>query len=124
LIKYHVNLLLNGHIHAYQRTKNVAGNVTTPTGPVHITIGAGGRKADAPFQNEEPESWLERRDATMYGYGTIMIFNATHAEWKWVPLSPSEEHDYNIVSLPEDTRLWGLSFFDLHEYLLSSNYLI
>ena len=99
LIKYHVNLLFNGHIHAYQRTKNVAGNETTPTGPMHITIGAGGRKADAPFQNEEPEPWLARRDAAMYGYGRIKIFNATHAEWKWIPLSPSELHDYNLVSL-------------------------
>jgi acid phosphatase type 7 len=98
LIKYNVNLLLNGHIHAYQRTKNVAGNVTTPTGPVHITIGAGGRNADAPFQNEEPETWLARRDAAMYGYGRIKIFNATHAEWKWVPLSQADDHDFNLVS--------------------------
>lgn len=98
MIKYNVNVVMNGHIHAYQRTHMVAGNVTTPEGPLHITIGAGGRNCDAPFQNEEPEPWIAVRDASMYGYGRLEIFNHTHAEWKWVPLSASDLHDYNEVN--------------------------
>jgi acid phosphatase type 7 len=39
MIKYNVNVVLNGHIHAYQRTHMVAANVTTPEGTMHITIG-------------------------------------------------------------------------------------
>jgi hypothetical protein len=109
LVKYNVNAVLNGHIHAYQRTKNVAFNDTTPTGPMHITIGAGGRQCDAPFQNEEPESWIAKRDASMYGYGRITIFNDTHAEWKWIPLSASEKHDYNQVQGHDDLHLPALN---------------
>ncbi|KAL3923683.1 MAG: hypothetical protein SGILL_001517 [Bacillariaceae sp.] len=105
LVKYHVNVVFNGHIHAYQRTEYVAFNETTPTGPMHITIGAGGRNADAPFQNEEPEPWIAKRDESMYGYGRFKICNATHAEWKWVPLSPSDEHDFNVVKGHTDVHL-------------------
>ena len=105
LVKYNVNAVLNGHIHAYQRTEYVAFNETTPTGPMHITIGAGGRQCDAPFQNEEPESWIAKRDASMYGYGRMTIFNETHAEWKWIPLSASEKHDYNQVQGEDDVHL-------------------
>jgi acid phosphatase type 7 len=105
LVKYSVNVVFNGHIHAYQRTHNVAFNETVPTGPMHITIGAGGRDCDAPFQNEEPESWIATRDASMYGYGRFSISNETHAEWKWVPLSQSDQHKYNEVKGHDEIHL-------------------
>ncbi len=105
LVKYNVNVVFNGHIHAYQRTNYVAFNKTTVTGPMHITIGAGGRNCDAPFQNEEPESWIATRDASMYGYGRLTIFNETHADWRWVPLSPSELHEYNKVQDHDEVHL-------------------
>ena len=41
-VEYHVNLVLTGHIHAYQRTDYVAFGNLTDTGSMHITIGAGG----------------------------------------------------------------------------------
>lgn len=89
LVKHNVNVVFNGHIHAYQRTANVAMGKLDPRGPIHITIGAGGRQCDAPFKNETAEEWIVSRDASYYGYGTFAIFNRTHAEWKWIPLSPS-----------------------------------
>jgi len=107
-VKYHVNLVLTGHIHAYQRTDYVAFGNLTDTGPMHITVGAGGRKADAPFTNKEPEEWLKVRDASMYGYGRLTIYNATHAEWRWIPISPSELHDYNEVKGEDDLHLPSL----------------
>lgn len=108
MIQYHVNVVLTGHIHAYQRTDYVAYNSTTPTGPMHITIGAGGRKCDAPFKNKEPEKWLMKRDASMYGYGRLVIENITHAEWRWIPIAPSELHDYNQVKGDEELHLPSL----------------
>jgi len=104
-VNYHVNLVLTGHIHAYQRTDYIAFGNLTETGPMHITIGAGGRKADAPFTNKEPEEWLKVRDASMYGYGRLTIENATHAEWRWIPIAPSELHDYNQVKGEDDLHL-------------------
>ncbi|KAL3945683.1 MAG: hypothetical protein SGBAC_000251 [Bacillariaceae sp.] len=89
LVKYHVNFVLTGHIHAYLRTGKVAMGERSDKGPVHITIGAGGRQCMAGFQNEDPEDWVEARDASFFGYGRIDIRNSTHAEWRWIPLSAS-----------------------------------
>ena len=75
----------------------------------HITIGAGGRKCDAPFTNKEPEEWIKARDASMYGYGRITIHNETHAEWRWIPIAPSELHDFNQVRGEDDLKLPSLN---------------
>ena len=108
MIEHHVNIIFTGHIHAYQRTDYVAFNATIPTGPMHITIGAGGRACAAPFTNKEPEQWLMKRDATMYGYGRFVIENATFAEWQWIPISPSEKQDYNQVRGKDELHLPSL----------------
>jgi NADPH-dependent ferric siderophore reductase len=77
------------------RTTTVAFGQVDPRGPMHVTVGAGGRKCEAPFKNEEPEPWLEVRDATVYGYGMFRIANHTHAEWDWVHTGHNEKREYN-----------------------------
>lgn len=104
LVEYKANLVFNGHIHAYQRTTNVAFGNVTDTGPMHIVMGAGGRAAAAPFLNEEPEDWVVVRDATIYGYGLLVLCNKTHARWDWVHTGTESDHNvvwkHNNVSLP------------------------
>lgn len=103
LVQHKANLIFNGHIHAYQRTKNVAMGNLTKTGPVHIVMGAGGRAAAAEFLNPEPEEWIEMRDATIYGYGLLELYNKTHAHWDWVHTGNSSDHNAvwrQNVSLP------------------------
>lgn len=95
LVKYKVNLVFNGHIHAYLRTKPVAFGKASKTGPIHIVLGAGGRAAKADFLHDEPEEWVEMRDATIYGYGLLEICNRTHARWDWV--HTGQEGDHNVV---------------------------
>lgn len=119
-VDYNVNVVFSGHIHAYQRTANVVMDKLDETGPLHITIGAGGRKCDAPFKSEEPEHWVVKRDASFYGYGRFQIFNATHAEWKWIPLSPSDKHDYNQVK-GEDIHLPQL---DHDKHIVENQYFL
>jgi len=96
-VQYKVNLVVTGHIHAYQRTKNVALDKEDPTGPVHLVVGAGGRQVKAKFFQEEPEPWVAVRDATRYGYGTLEIFNKTHALWEWIITGESEYQSCNVV---------------------------
>jgi acid phosphatase type 7 len=117
LVKYVVNVVFSGHIHAYQRTANVAMGELTSTSPIHITIGAGGRKCDALFKSEEPEEWIVQRDATFYGYGRFDIFNQTHAQWRWIPLSVSDAHSYNVVAGEADVHLPKLK----HDELIIEN---
>jgi acid phosphatase type 7 len=95
LVEYKVNLVFNGHIHAYLRTKPVAFGNLTKTGPIHIVMGAGGRNAKAEFLSEEPEEWVAVRDATTYGYGLLEICNKTHARWDWI--HTGQESDHNAV---------------------------
>jgi acid phosphatase type 7 len=83
-VKHKVNLVVAGHIHAYQRTKNVAMDQLNPAGPVHVVVGAGGRQCKAAFRTAEPAEWVAVRDSTRYGYGTLEIYNATHAQWEWI----------------------------------------
>lgn len=84
LVEHKVNMVWNGHVHAYLRTKNVAFGKEEKNGPVHIVVGAGGRAAKAEFVNEEPEEWVAVRDASWYGYGIVEICNKTHLRWDWV----------------------------------------
>jgi acid phosphatase type 7 len=98
LVEHKVNMVFTGHIHAYLRTANVVNDgVLDPTGPVHITVGAGGRKCEAPFMNLDPEPWVKVRDATIYGYGMFRILNQTHASWDWVHTGVSEDHPVNLI---------------------------
>ena len=88
-VEYKVNLVIAGHVHAYQRTKTVANQTLTPTGPMHVIVGAGGRQCKASFLSPEPEPWVAVRDATRYGYGTLELYNKTHAKWEWIPTGES-----------------------------------
>jgi acid phosphatase type 7 len=96
LIEYQVNVVFSGHIHAYLRTSPVTYDQVNRTGPIHITVGAGGHSCDAPFVSIEPEPWVEVRDATYYGYGTLSILNNTHCQWEWVHTGGhSDKHPTN-----------------------------
>ena len=102
-VDYQVNMVFSGHIHAYLRTGTVRHGDPHPSGPMHVTIGAGGRKCEAPFLNEEPESWVAVRDATIYGYGMFRIQNRTHAEWDWIHTGYNEDRNYNVIKYSNTT---------------------
>lgn len=94
-VKHDVNLVFSGHIHAYLRTKPVRFLKLHPKGPRHITVGAGGRKCEAPFRNATAEDFVEVRDATKYGYGLLHIVNKTTAMWDWIHTGEADDRDYN-----------------------------
>lgn len=102
-VEYSVNFVFSGHIHAYLRTDTVAHGVVNATGPVHITVGSGGRKCEAPFASAEPEAWVKTRDATMFGYGMFKIHNRTHAQWDWIHTGFPEDHSENQVWHSDET---------------------
>ena len=101
-VENYVNLVLTGHIHAYLRTKPVRFGQVHPHGPRHITVGAGGRKCEAPFRNATAEDFVQVRDATKYGYGMLHIFNKTTAAWDWIHTGEADERDYNELWQSEE----------------------
>ena len=118
LVDYKVNMVFNGHVHAYLRTKNVAYNKVKKNGPIHIVVGAGGRAAKAEYLNEEPEEWVGVRDASWYGYGILEICNRTHIRWDWV--HTGMESDHNEVARSNHTLPVGgvdHDFFENQYYM-------
>jgi len=117
-VKHRVNFVLSGHLHAYMRTKNVVNNAYTPTGPIHIILGNGGKRAKiVPFRNEIPEEWVAIRDHTTYGYGTIEYLNATMALYEWIQTGHNspEDHGENFLNVPKNIR--DLVYIENQNYL-------
>lgn len=63
LYKYGVDIVFNGHVHAYERSNRVYNYTLDPCGPVYITVGDGGNRekmaithADEPGQCPEPST--------------------------------------------------------------------
>ncbi|XP_022716919.1 purple acid phosphatase 18-like [Durio zibethinus] len=78
-----VDLVLAGHVHAYERTNRVNKGKSDPCGTVHITIGDGGNKEGLAqkYLHPQPE-WSLFREAS-FGHGELNIVNSTHAFWSW-----------------------------------------
>jgi 3',5'-cyclic AMP phosphodiesterase CpdA len=82
--KYRVNIVFNGHVHAYERTAPVFNDaIATEYGTTHITIGDGGNREmyATPWVTTQPD-WSEFREFA-YGFGQLTIVNATTAKWQW-----------------------------------------
>ncbi|CAN4120788.1 unnamed protein product [Withania somnifera] len=67
LYEYGVDLVFNGHVHAYERSNRVYNYTLDPCGPVHITVGDGGNRekmaiehADEPGKCPKPASTPEK----------------------------------------------------------------
>lgn len=93
-IKYKVDIVFAGHVHAYERSKrvsNVAYNVVNgkctpvmdPSSPVYITVGDGGNLEGLAANFTEPQPhYSEFREAS-FGHAVLEIKNKTHAYYNW-----------------------------------------
>ena len=81
MVHYGVNLVIQGHNHAYVRTRSMIGNKVDQTnrGPVYLTVGAGGNSHSKGPLNIVPEPWVAHRDHTEFGYVELLVVNQTHA---------------------------------------------
>ncbi|KAJ6816092.1 purple acid phosphatase 18-like [Iris pallida] len=78
-----VDILIAGHVHAYERSERVNNGGLDRCGAVHITIGDGGNREGLAqrFRNPKPK-WSVFREAS-FGHGELKIVNTTHAFWSW-----------------------------------------
>ncbi|KAJ8763600.1 hypothetical protein K2173_003072 [Erythroxylum novogranatense] len=78
-----VDIVLAGHVHAYERTERVNNGKSDPCGAVHVTIGDGGNKEGlARKYKDPPPEWSAFREAS-FGHGELKIVNSSHAYWSW-----------------------------------------
>jgi hypothetical protein len=81
--KYQVNLIISGHVHAYERTYPVFESKLDPFGPTYIVIGDGGNIEGHASNYIQPQpSWSAYRNGTQYGYGIIEISRSI-IKWSW-----------------------------------------
>jgi hypothetical protein len=67
-----------------------------PRGPIHIIQGNGGRQANDLFYSDASEEWVDVRDHSMYGYGSLELVNNTYAMWKWIKTGFNAEGEGGI----------------------------
>ena len=82
LYEYAVDVVVAGHVHAYERSKHVYDNEEDECGPVYINVGDGGNREGLDFDYFKQPSWSAYRDPS-YGHGILDMVNSTHAHFSW-----------------------------------------
>ncbi|KAK1427284.1 hypothetical protein QVD17_15967 [Tagetes erecta] len=93
-VKYKVDVVFSGHVHAYERTErisNVAYNIEnglcTPRNdeyaPVYITVGDGGNQEGLLYEMVDPQPKYSAFREPSYGHATFEIKNRTTAYYAW-----------------------------------------
>ena len=85
--RYGVNLVLNGHVHSYERTKQVYQNHTDPCGPVYLNLGDGGNR-EGPYLHwlrgragAPRPAWTAFREGS-FGVAELELVNGSHAKFR------------------------------------------
>merc|ERR1711920_339880 len=78
-----VDLVVNGHVHAYERSYPVYNDTLDACGATHIVVGDGGNYEGPALPWREPQpAWSAFREGS-FRAGVLSIENETHAKWEW-----------------------------------------
>lgn len=78
-----VDLVLAGHVHAYERCFRSYNLAPNPAGSYYITIGDGGNREGLASSWISPQPAYSAFRQASYGHGELTILNATVAHWTW-----------------------------------------
>eukprot|EP01018_Ginkgo_biloba_P012854 Gb_31160 [translate_table: standard] len=78
-----VDIVLAGHVHAYERFDRVYMRNANPCGALHITIGDGGNHEGLASKFLDPHPQFSLFREASFGHGELQIYNGTHARWSW-----------------------------------------
>ncbi|KAG5613390.1 hypothetical protein H5410_024671 [Solanum commersonii] len=122
-VKYKVDVVFAGHVHAYERSErvsNVAYNIINAkcspvkdeSAPVYITIGDGGNQEGLATEMTQPQPRYSAYREASFGHGILDIKNRTHAYFGW-----HRNHDGFTI---EADSLWLLNrYWKLEESLVA-----
>ncbi|XP_050219642.1 purple acid phosphatase 15-like [Mercurialis annua] len=78
LYKYSVDIIFNGHVHAYERSNRVFNYTLDPCGPIHITVGDGGNREKMAIEHtDEPGNCPDPSTTPDEFMGGFCAFNFT-----------------------------------------------
>lgn len=84
LLEHGVNIVLNGHVHAYERTLPVALGEVDSRGIVYIKIGDGGNREGHAQKFLPTPQWSAFRNGLSFGHGKLELVSPTEARWTWI----------------------------------------
>ncbi|KAK9183463.1 hypothetical protein WN944_026615 [Citrus x changshan-huyou] len=84
LYKYVVDIVFNGHVHAYERSNRVYNYTLDPCGLIHITVGDGGPAAGKFCGDRQPDYSAFRESS--FGHGILEIYIVRQPDW--CPVEP------------------------------------
>ncbi|CAK8998357.1 unnamed protein product [Durusdinium trenchii] len=88
--KHKAAVVINGHVHAYERTHPVYQNASQDGAPTYLCVGDGGnREGHAKTYLEQPQ-WSAFRDGLSFGHGRLVIENISHMRWEWFRNDPTQ----------------------------------
>ncbi|GLT28179.1 hypothetical protein SLA2020_031300 [Shorea laevis] len=116
LYSYSVDIVFNGHVHAYERSNRVYNYSLDPCGPVYFTVGDGGNRekmaiehADEPGRCPEPST---TPDTYMGGFCALNFTSGPAAGkfcWDWQPeYSAFRESSFGHGILEVKNETWAL----------------
>ncbi|CAL5354930.1 unnamed protein product [Camellia sinensis] len=93
-VKYKVDVVFAGHVHAYERSErvsniayNIVNGICSPvrdqSAPVYITIGDGGNLEGLATNMTEPQPTYSAFREASFGHAIFDIKNRTHAYYSW-----------------------------------------
>ncbi|OIW10719.1 hypothetical protein TanjilG_27665 [Lupinus angustifolius] len=94
LYQARVDIIFEGHVHAYERFTRVYKNKGDKCGPIYINIGDGGNREGLATKYIDPKPDISLFREANFGHGTLEIFNATHVLWNW----HKNDNDEAVVS--------------------------
>lgn len=84
-LEFGVDVVMSGHVHAYERSLGISYDEYSHTGPVYVTLGDGGNREQLYNEWISPAPRNVYRDGRHYGHGEFRVYNDTHLEWVWKP---------------------------------------
>lgn len=98
---YQVNFVFSGHDHAYMRSKPLYRGKVDKSGlsPIYMIVGEGGNREKhvRSYLHNDPEEWVEVRDKSVYGFGSMEFVNETTAFWEWtMDGTPNERFEDDV----------------------------
>ncbi|KAJ7553993.1 hypothetical protein O6H91_06G122600 [Diphasiastrum complanatum] len=90
-IQYKVDIVLAGHVHAYERTNRISSvgcsSACTPvpndSAPIYLNIGDGGNREGLSTSYINPQPAYSAYREASFGHAILDIKNRTHAFWSW-----------------------------------------
>ncbi|KOO29270.1 purple acid phosphatase 22-like protein [Chrysochromulina tobinii] len=109
LFQYGVDVVLSGHVHAYERVAPVLNGCLNSCGPVYLNLGDGGNYEGTYIPWREPQPpWSEFRESS-FGVGGLRILNESHAQYSWQRSSCEGSEDPTHINFNQscESILWN-----------------